>query len=776
MKKTYSFSQPFSFHFFSRFLVLLLYFAVIFSFFITSCKSVPQESDFESVSSPSIRLAPNVTVEMLQPAFWISRSENPSKIRMSRSEIARWNRQVIYERYPKNSSFGIVSDLRRYDSVMTGSEVRNGIMSYPKKSVWYKKVLVKNNEEIKALSKKDWKVISAEMNLPEKDSDCPVRKGVCVARSNLRVIPDDTFYTDDRNYWYDDIAQNSGILMNEPVLVLWESKSKAWLYVKASFCSGWIHAEDIAFCSDEEFLRRFDYAEKSPDDFVTIVSDRFTLPEEYIVFNTEKKYKLSSELFMGTYLFTCDWKNSNLDDAFLHRLPYANYLVELPYRREDGSLGFYYASVPAGVCNYGLVNYTTENVLKLAFMPLGKHYGWGGTRESRDCSEYLKDIFRCFGFMFARNSRAQLAMSGKTIDFEGKSLSAKASLLSSLEGGTPMGFPGHVFLYLGKAGNKYYVISALGSYYFEEKSEEESCQQAGSFENPLLKIEANSVSINTLDVKRKNGDTWLSMLTRAKLLENDGSWSDKRVFLEPQWQFADYSKINSGYSVLYKADTKNRKNIVVAVNAGHGTKGGSLLKTFSHPDKSPKLTGGTTAAGEVESICVSGGMTFKDSKSEAEVNLRTARLFKRLLLNKGYDVLMIRDCDDVQLDNIARTVIASNNAGIHIAIHYDGDGLKEDKGCFYCSIPEGLKELPNVKGHFDESQRLGDCLIEGLKRQNLPVYNDGKKEVDLTQTSYSTIPTVDIELGNQATETKTSELEKRAKGLLEGVELFFNKQ
>ena len=37
------------------------------------------------------------------------------------------------------------------------------------------------------------------------------------------------------------------------------------------------------------------------------------------------------------------------------------------------------------------------------------------------------------------------------------------------------------------------------------------------------------------------------------------------------------SKINSGTSWLYKSTAKKRKNIVVSVNAGHGTKGGSLL-------------------------------------------------------------------------------------------------------------------------------------------------------------------------------------------------------
>ena len=166
------------------------------------------------------------------------------------------------------------------------------------------------------------------------------------------------------------------------------------------------------------------------------------------------------------------------------------------------------------------------------------------------------------------------------------------------------------------------------------------------------------------------------------------------------------------------------------MNAGHGTEGGALVKTYSHPDKTHKVTGGTDPAGVFESTSISAGMVFKDGKKEADVNLRTAHLLKNMLLKAGYDVLMIRDSEDTQLDNIARSVIANNNADIHIAIHYDGDKMKEDKGVFYCSVPDGIKYLPNVKKHWKESERLGLCLVQGLAAQNLKVYEDGKMDVD----------------------------------------------
>ena len=84
------------------------------------------------------------------------------------------------------------------------------------------------------------------------------------------------------------------------------------------------------------------------------------------------------------------------------------------------------------------------------------------------------------------------------------------------------------------------------------------------------------------------------------------------VGLNMDWKYASLSKINSGKAVLYRSEAASRKNKVVCVNAGHGTKGGSSVKTQCHPDGTPKVTSGTTSAGATTAVAVSGGMTFAD--------------------------------------------------------------------------------------------------------------------------------------------------------------------
>lgn len=248
--------------------------------------------------------------------------------------------------------------------------------------------------------------------------------------------------------------------------------------------------------------------------------------------------------------------------------------------------------------------------------------------------------------------------------------------------------------------------------------------------------------------------------------------SNRPITLDPSWEYASFSKINSGSATLYRAEEK-RKGIVIGVNAGHGTQGGTSAKTYCHPDMTPKITGGTTAQGAIEAVAVSGGMSFNNGELESHVTLRLARMLKEKLLAAGYDVLMIRDGDDVQLDNVARTVICNNMADCHIAIHFDGDGLDYDKGCFYISVPDGLKSMKPVDRTWERSERLGDAIVKALSGSGLKIHNNGSMDIDLTQTSYSTIPSVDVEYGNQCSDTSDAALEKYAEATVKGIEEYF---
>lgn len=243
------------------------------------------------------------------------------------------------------------------------------------------------------------------------------------------------------------------------------------------------------------------------------------------------------------------------------------------------------------------------------------------------------------------------------------------------------------------------------------------------------------------------------------------------IGLNLDWKYAGNAKINTGKALLYTSDAEDANGITVAVNAGHGTKGGESVKTLCHPDGTPKVTGGTTAAGAKSAVAVSSGMTFADGTAEKTVTLQMAQILSEKLLDEGYNVLMLRADDDVQLDNVARTVIANNKADCHIALHWDSTA--KDKGVFYMSTPKELRSMEPVASYWEKHHKLGSSLVAGLKQNGAKVFGDGSMAMDLTQTSYSTIPSVDIELGDKKSDHSAAALENLADGLVDGINLYY---
>ena len=245
------------------------------------------------------------------------------------------------------------------------------------------------------------------------------------------------------------------------------------------------------------------------------------------------------------------------------------------------------------------------------------------------------------------------------------------------------------------------------------------------------------------------------------------------LVFQPNWEYASFSAIHTDSVKLYYSKATPRKNKTVCVNAGHGTKDGDQQFTLCHPDGSPKVTGGSTAAGATQATAVSGGTTFLDGTPEAEATLSLALLVKEKLLAAGYDVLMIREDDDAQLDNIARTVFANNCADCHIALHYDSS--TNDKGLFYCGVPNvaSYRNMEPVKSHFEAHTALGEALLQGARDAGIKVYSSGRVDIDLTQTSYSTVPSVDLEVGDRASDHGATQQGKIADGIVRGVNAFF---
>ena len=229
----------------------------------------------------------------------------------------------------------------------------------------------------------------------------------------------------------------------------------------------------------------------------------------------------------------------------------------------------------------------------------------------------------------------------------------------------------------------------------------------------------------------------------------------KKVYLNKDYQYATFSVINSGYATLYMINKKvvpNYKGKVVAVNAGHGVKGGSRKKTF-----------------------ISDGMVFLNGIQESVVNLLVALKLRDKLINEGYTVLMMREDENSHLDNISRTVIANEYADCHLSIHFDSTA--KDKGIFYVKpvSNKSFLEMEPLKSNYDNIVKLGDCLIAAFRERNEKIWrNEGILPGDLTQIAFSTNASVDIELGDRASVVDEARADALADGLLLGIQKFFD--
>lgn len=77
----------------------------------------------------------------------------------------------------------------------------------------------------------------------------------------------------------------------------------------------------------------------------------------------------------------------------------------------------------------GYLSLTNEEIIKQAFKCLGDRYGWGGMLESRDCSSYIREVYRCFGWILPRNTTGQLQMPVRKIELAGRRCSEKKQIL-----------------------------------------------------------------------------------------------------------------------------------------------------------------------------------------------------------------------------------------------------------------------------------------------------------------------------------------------------------
>ena len=435
-----------------------------------------------------VKYLPYVNASMSRASFWSDKEADADRILADSDEIKRLNAKALSEKNAK------MCDLKNQPESFDGSAFNAYLSEKLQKEKQSLLGWTYNSCGHKAEADFFDSMIAAAVDPDNAGKSLPVRYAVVSERSNLRAFPCAEPILDDPQDPDFDYQHYDSLRVNEPLLVYTASRDKAWYFVKSLCCSGWVSSSDIAMCKDKaEWLRAWDIPE---DRLLVVYGDKIYLEKSNFDGGLSEKV-----LTMGTKLELIDAAGDG--SLINNRSPYNNYAVVLPERLKDGS----YARKAALISEHAKVNVgylplTKANIARVAFGALGNVYGWGGMLNTDDCSGFVRSVYKCFGLELARNTVCQAALPVSSFDLSELSDAEKENVIRKLPLGAVLFFKGHEMLYLGSDNGRYYVIDALSSML---------SISGGS------KMRVRSVVVNTLDIKRPSGKTWLSELNLANI-------------------------------------------------------------------------------------------------------------------------------------------------------------------------------------------------------------------------------------------------------------------
>lgn len=212
--------------------------------------------------------------------------------------------------------------------------------------------------------------------------------------------------------------------------------------------------------------------------------------------------------------------------------------------------------------------------------------------------------------------------------------------------------------------------------------------------------------------------------------------------------------------------SKKVKKMVITIDPGH--------QMYANIEQEPVAPGSS----ETKYKATVGSMGIVTRKPEYAITLEASKMLQNKLEKKGYQVVMTRTTNNVDLSNRDRAEIANKHkSSLFIRIHADGAGNSNAKGF---SIIAPSKNNPDTKGIFSESQKASEVIVQQVGKE-FPLYQNGiSYRGDLSGFNWSKVPVILVELGYITNPTEDKNLSnkkylgKLTTAIAEGLENYFH--
>lgn len=430
-------------------------FGIIACFFALLTASQAREFSTDVIGINETHLSAN---------FWLNKLNNGSALLMKPAEIASFNSQLIRDNAHISSPLlmpELISDVELKRKINLISRVFSAPRFYA------------SGEQVTDAAYAGY---IANANYETIQSKNKVLFALVVKRTGLRRFPTaDKVYKQSSDKLKEhsltqaleidlDLFQESALFPGDAVAVLHTSKDGQWYLVQAYNYLAWLPKIDVAIGNKAEIS-----AFKHDENYLVVTGSKvFT---HYLPDYIENNRQLSQvQLDMGIRLPLA--KRSDYGDDLYGQNPYTSYVVKLPIKNVQGKLQFALVAIARSQdVHLGYLPFSQHNLIQQSFKFLGERYGWGHDYNGRDCTGFIDEVYKSFGFIMPRNSGQQAKGSyGRNYLFnENSDPSEKLTAIAKLQVGDLIYIPGHVMMYLGEDKGKPYIIHDVKdlSYYHE---------------------------------------------------------------------------------------------------------------------------------------------------------------------------------------------------------------------------------------------------------------------------------------------------------------------